>query len=86
VATKDISPVQATVPGEYIVTLAPGADPGAVSLVYGRFGIARIQDLGHGVVLVALEQDPGLARMKELQGLDPRLKAVQPNFVYKALK
>jgi hypothetical protein len=82
---KEISASRSTVPGEYLVTLGPGADAGAVKEVYGSFGVKQLQDLGNGVVLVALEKDPGLARMKELQALDPRLKAVQPNFVYRAL-
>jgi hypothetical protein len=70
------------VPGEYLVTLSPGAEVGAVTQVYGRFGLERIQDLGNGVVLVSLKEDPGLERMSELQAQDARIKAVQPNFVY----
>jgi hypothetical protein len=77
---------QTTVPGEYLVTLSPGAEIGAVTQVYGRFGLKRIQDLGNGVILVALGEDPGLERMKELQAPDGRIKAVQPNYVYRTLR
>jgi hypothetical protein len=45
-----------------------------------------VEELGGGVILVALEKDPGLARMKELQAQDARIQAVQPNFVYKAFR
>jgi hypothetical protein len=79
------SPTRSAVPGEYLVTIAPGAGAGVVEQVYGRFGIKKTQDLGNGVVLVSLKEDPGLARMTELQAQDPRLTAVQPNFVYRAL-
>jgi hypothetical protein len=83
---KDPPSTRSTVPGEYIVTLSPGVEAGAVEQVYGRFGLKRIQDLGGGVVLVALKEDPGLERMKELQARDARIKAVQPNFVYRAFR
>jgi hypothetical protein len=74
-----------SVPGEYIVTLAPGADVAVLRQVYGRFGLRKAQELGGGLFLVGLGEDPGLARMKELQMQDPRIRAVQPNFVYRAL-
>jgi hypothetical protein len=77
---------RSTVPGEYLVTLSPGAEVGAVAQVYGRFGLKRTDDLGGGVVLVSLEEDPGLERMTELQLQDARIKAVQPNFVYRAFR
>ena len=82
--SSPIPSAQSTVPGEYIVTLAPGADVAAVRQVYGRFGLRKVQELGGGVFLLRLEQDPGLARMIELQAQDPRIRAVQPNFVYQA--
>jgi hypothetical protein len=81
---KSLPTAHPTVPGEYLVTLSPGAEIGAVEQVYGRFGLERIQDLGSGVILVALKEDPGLERMKDLQAQDARIRAVQPNFVYRA--
>jgi hypothetical protein len=78
---------QATrVPGEYLVTVAGHADGKAVADVYGRFGIEHTQDLGRGVYLVTLKEDPGLAKMEELRKQDARLQAVQPNFVYRGAK
>jgi hypothetical protein len=76
------------VPGEYLVTLATGTDVKVITDVYGRFGIKRIQELGlnlgRSVFLVALAEDPGLAKIENLHRQDERIEAVQPNFVYRA--
>ena len=72
------------VPREYLVTVAAGSGEAAVREVYGRYGIARIQGLGGGVFLVTLSEDPGPEKMEELRRQDPRIRAVQPNFTYKA--
>jgi hypothetical protein len=69
---------------EYLVTLAARADPKVIAAVYGRFGIERTQDLGRGVFLVRLAEDPGLARMEELRRGEPLIEAIQPNFAYQA--
>jgi hypothetical protein len=74
---------QTRVPGEYLVTLAEGADGKAIADLYGRFGIKGTKDLGHNIFLVTLTEDPGPAKMEELRGEDARVKAVQPNFVYR---
>ena len=60
-----------------------GASSAAIAEVFGPFGIRRTDRVGEGVHLISLERDPGLAKMKELQGKDPRLAAVQPNFIYR---
>jgi hypothetical protein len=70
------------VTGEYLVTLATGADAKTITAVYGHLGIKRTQDLGRNVFLVTLAEDPGPATMEELRGRDARIQAVQPNFVY----
>lgn len=72
-----------TVPGEYLVTVIAPADARVVTDTYGRFGIKRVQDLGGNVFLVTLAEDPGLARLEDLRRQEPRIQAVQPNFVYK---
>jgi len=73
---------QTRVPGEYLVTLAPGADTKVIADLYGRFGIKDIENLGRNIFLVILTEDPGPARMEELRGQDTQIKAIQPNFVY----
>ena len=80
---KDLSSRQTRVPGEYLVTLAEGADGKVIADLYGRFGIKGTKDLGHNVFLVTLTEDPGPARMEELRTQDAHVKAVQPNFVYR---
>ena len=71
------------VPGEYLVTLAAEVDPSAITDVYGRFGIKRVQDLGRGLHLLTVSEDPGPAVMDETRRGDARIKAVQPNYVYR---
>ena len=83
-APMDFSSRQTRAPGEYLVTLAAGADVKAIAELYGRFGIKGTQGLGHNVFLVRLSEDPGPAKMEELRSQNAQIKAVQPNFVYRA--
>jgi len=80
----DFSSHQIRVPGEYLVTLAAGADVKAIADLYGRFEIKGTQGLGRNIFLVTLTEDPGPAKMEELRGENAQIKAVQPNFVYRA--
>jgi hypothetical protein len=80
----DSSSRQARVPGEYLVTLAAGADVKAIADLYGRFGIKGTQGLGRNIFLVRLTEDPGPAKLEELRTQDAQIKAIQPNFVYRA--
>lgn len=74
---------QTRIPGEYLVTLAQGADVAAISEVYGRLGIKQIKPLTADVYLLTVRDDPGPDTMAMLRKRDARLKAVQPNFVYR---
>jgi len=82
-ASGNAPAVSPRVGGEYLVTLAPGADAKAIQDVYGGLGVKRVQDLGRGVFLVTVGEDPGPQRMEELRAKDPRIQAVQPNFRYR---
>ena len=82
-APMDFSSRQTRVPGEYLVTLAAGADVKAIADLYGRYGIKGTQDLGRNLFLVRLTEDPGPAKLEELRGQNAQIKAVQPNFVYR---
>jgi hypothetical protein len=75
---------QNRVAGEYLVTLAPGADVKVINDLYGRFEIKRIQDLGRSVFLLVITDDPGPAKMDEIRRQEARIKAVQPNFAYRS--
>jgi len=75
-------PGQDRVPGQYLVQLAPGADRAVLPEVYGRWGLQRVQDLGRDLFLLTLSEDPGPQRMSQAQQADPRIRSVQPNFVY----
>ena len=66
------------------MTLAATAEVKAIVDVYGRFGIRSIQRLGNNVFLVTLTEDPGPATMEKLRAADARIKAVEPNFLYRS--
>jgi hypothetical protein len=80
----DFSSRQTRVPGEYLVTLAAGADVKAIAELYGRFRLKGTQPLGRKLFLVRLTEDPGPAKMEELRVQNARIESVQPNFVYRA--
>lgn len=82
-AKRNALAVSQRVPGEYLVTLAPGADAKAIQDVYGSLGVKRVQHVGRGVFLVTVGEDPGPQRMEELRAKDARIQAVQPNFKYR---
>jgi hypothetical protein len=89
--TNDSAPVQVgakaeqgRAAGEYLVTLASGADAKVISDVYGRFGIKAVNAMGSGIFHLILSEDPGPAKMEEMRKQDDRIKAIQPNFVYRA--
>lgn len=73
---------QARQPGEYLVTLAPGADENAIRDVYGRYGIKAVKALPNDVYLVAVKDDPGPAVMQQVGQESALVKAVQPNYRY----
>jgi hypothetical protein len=79
----DFSSRQARVPGEYLVTLVPGADVKVITDLFGRFGIKGVENLGNSMFLVILTEDPGPAAMEELQGQNAHVKAIQPNYIYR---
>jgi hypothetical protein len=75
---------QQRVPGQYLVTLAAGAEARAINDLYGRFGIKSMRETVKGVFLVTLTEDPGPAEIEKLGRGNARIKAVQPNYVYRA--
>jgi hypothetical protein len=75
---------QARAPGEYLVTLAAPAEVKAIADAYGRFGIRGIERLGSNVFLVTLTEDPGPETMEKLRAENPRIKAVEPNVLYRS--
>ena len=81
---NDSSLRQSRVPGEYLVTLAPGADEKTLTDVYGRLGIKGTRELGNNLFLVIFTEDPGPAKLEELRGQNAKIKAVQPNLIYRS--
>ena len=71
------------VAGEYIVTVLPGGDAALLRELYTAYGVREVTDLGKGLFLIKVEQDPGLAEIKR-RGLESgKVKDVQPNFIYR---
>jgi hypothetical protein len=85
-AAKELSSRRTQVPGEYLLTLAPGADVKAIADLYGRFGIKDTRNIGHNLFVVALTEDPGPAKMEELREQNMQIKAVQPNLIHRGNK
>jgi hypothetical protein len=71
--------------GEYLVTLAPGADAAVIESLFGPLGLKQVRSLGNDVYLVAFGEDPGPERLEALRAKDARVRAVQPNLTYRAL-
>jgi len=70
-------------PGEYILTVAPGTGSKQLSALLAPFKPDRIRDLGHGGLwLVHLRKDPGLESLKRRALKSKSIRAVQPNFRY----
>lgn len=74
---------QTRVPGEYLVTVAPGGEAKAVRDVFGRFGIKAIKNIAPNLFLVTLTEDPGPEAVAKLGRGDTRIKAVEPNLIYR---
>jgi hypothetical protein len=64
--------------------MAAGSGEAALREALGRFGITGLEPLGGGLFRVTLSGDPGPAGLEEAGRKDARIRAVQPNFVYKA--
>ena len=75
---------QQRVPGQYLVTLAAGAEANAIDALYGRFGVKGVRSIGNNVYLVTLIEDPGPDAMEKLRAGNAHIRAVQPNYVYRA--
>lgn len=72
------------VPGEYIVTLQQEGGAALVQELYADYGVRAVEDLGRGRFLVKLKKDPGLDEVQRVGMVSGKVKAVQPNFVYRS--
>lgn len=75
------------VPGEYLVTLAPGAGAEVLEEALAGLPPHALRALAANLYLVAFRaEDPGLAALEARRAREPRLQAVQPNHVYRATR
>jgi hypothetical protein len=77
-------PAGQTVARQYLVTVTAGAGEAAVREALAPLGLAAVKPIGNDTFLVTLGEDPGLAKVEALARQDARIRAVQPNFVYRA--
>ena len=72
-----------TAPGSYIVDAPEGES--AIRSLYGRYGIVLVRPLGNDQFEIQLNSDPGLEALKDAtEGSKGAVKAIQPNFIYRA--
>ncbi len=68
----------------YIVTSLNEGEP-AIRRAYAKFGIVAIKLIGNGQYELQLQNDPGLSELEKLATHSSgEIKAIQPNFIYKA--
>lgn len=79
-------PLPERAPGEYIVTMAPGAGKDLLRQQYSAYGIREIVDLGANMFLLKLSQDPGADELMRKGMASGKVKAVQQNYIYRANK
>jgi hypothetical protein len=73
-----------TVARQYLVTVVAGAGEAAVREALAPLGLTAVRPIGNDTFLVTLGEDPGLPKVEALARQDARIRAVQPNFVYRA--
>ncbi len=69
--------------GEYIVTVEPGSGEPMLRELYADYGIREIIDLGGSRFLIKLTADPGLDVIQRKGSESGKVKAAQPNFIYR---
>jgi len=69
--------------GEYIVT-APGIDAARLRRLFSVYEVRDVADLGAGRFLIRLNRDPGPAEIERTALGSGDIKAIQPNFIYRA--
>lgn len=71
------------VPGEYIMTVSPGAGEEVLRRQYRIYGIRKITALGANMFLVKLGNDPGLDAVQRKAAESGKVEEVQPNYIYR---
>jgi hypothetical protein len=81
-------PAQQRVIGEYLLTPAEGCSQGqftaAAQEALAPYGVLMVETLSIGIVRVRLAKDPGPEAVSAAVKSAPEIKAVQPNFIYRA--
>ncbi|MDH4262587.1 MAG: hypothetical protein OEV78_06015 [Spirochaetia bacterium] len=77
--------LQNTAPGEYVVTVKGNNDANVVKHVFSKYSVVSVTGLDNtpGVFLLKLNEDPGLDTLQNTADKSGKIKAIQPNFIYR---
>lgn len=81
---KKFNENQNRVHNEYIVTLYENGTIEDIIIAFKEFKIIEISNVGDHNFLIKLEIDPGLEEINIMAKGKKGIKAIQPNFIYKA--
>ena len=76
-------PPQDRVPGEYLVSVQKGGDNALIRNVFATYSVRDVQPVSDNLFLLKIDQDPGPDEIKRKAGESDRIRAVQPNYVYR---
>ena len=76
-------PPQDRVPGEYLVSVQKGGDDALLRNVFATYSVRDVQPVSDNLFLLKIDQDPGPDEIKRKAGESDRIRAVQPNYVYR---
>ncbi|MDZ7661830.1 hypothetical protein [Thiohalophilus sp.] len=76
------APQENRVPGEYLVSLVAGADPGAARALFADYGVSQWRHLRKDTYVVHLQSDPGPEAMARLAHDTATLRYIEPNRIY----
>lgn len=71
------------VPGEYIIAFDNSADEDLAQAVFGDYAPTVKRDMGGGLLLIILEEDPGPAVIAEIAKEFEFIRYAEPNRVYR---
>ncbi len=78
------APAAERAPGEYIVTLKPGAGADFLREHYASYQVREVVDMGGNMFLIKLARDPGPDEILRRGIRSGKVQAVQQNFIYRA--
>lgn len=72
------------VPGEYLITVQNGGDESLIRREFADRSVRSVRQIRDDLFLVNIERDPGPEAMRQMAAGCAQIRAVQPNFIYRA--